>query len=90
MVDGYPGQHWTGHNPHGEEPQLLNLLEQLTMPVVVAVGEDDVPCFREMSAVLARRIPAAEHHVIPGAGHLTIMEQPEIVNELIVQIMRRI
>jgi len=49
----------------------------------VAVGERDVPGFREMSAVLARRIPGAQHRVVPDAGHMINMEQPEAVNELL-------
>lgn len=84
MVGSYPGQHWTGHDPHEQtQPQPLDVLEQLAMPVLVAVGEQDVPCFREMAAVLARRIPTAQYHVVRGAGHMVNMEQPAAVNELI-------
>jgi 3-oxoadipate enol-lactonase len=88
MVAGYPGQHWTGHDPHRQsEPRLIEVLEQLAGPALVAVGEQDVPCFREMSAVLARRIPAARHHVVAGAGHMITMEQPGAVNDLLTQFL---
>ena len=53
------------------------------IPALVAVGERDVPGFREMSATLARRIPGAQHHVVPDAGHMINMEQPAAVNELL-------
>ena len=46
------------------------------MPVLVAVGDRDVPGFREMSAVLARRIPGAVYRVVADAGHMVNMEQP--------------
>jgi hypothetical protein len=36
-----------------------------------------------MSATLARRIPGAQHHVVPDAGHMINMEQPAAVNELL-------
>ena len=40
MVAGYPGQHWTGYDPHQQtEPRPIDALEDLTMPVLVAVGE---------------------------------------------------
>ncbi len=84
MVAGYPGQHWTGHDPHqqtGRRP--VDALEELAIPVLVAVGEHDVPGFREMSAVLARRIPGARYHVVADAGHMINMEQPAVVNELL-------
>ena len=84
MVAGYPGQHWIGHDPHlSAGPRPSNVLEQLAMPVLVAVGEQDVPGFREMSAVLARRIPGARYHVVPDAGHMINMEQPAAVNDLL-------
>ncbi len=82
MVAGYPGQHWIGHDPHEQAgPPPIDVLEELAMPVLVMVGEHDVPGFREMSAVLARRIPGARYHVVAGAGHMVSMEQPAAVNE---------
>jgi pimeloyl-ACP methyl ester carboxylesterase len=84
MVAGYPGQHWTSRDPHLETgPRPLCALPQLTMPGLVAVGEHDVPGFREMSAVLARGLPAAQYHVVPDAGHMINMEQPSAVNALL-------
>ena len=84
MVAGYPGQHWTGHDPHREtRPQPIDVLEEVARPALVAVGELDVPGFREMSAVLARRLPGAQYHQVSGAGHMINLEQPAIVNELL-------
>jgi 3-oxoadipate enol-lactonase len=84
MVAGYPGQHWLGQDPHRRaEPPPIDVLEDVTGQALVAVGEHDVPGFREMSAVLARRIPGAEYHLIPGAGHMINMEQPDTVNGLL-------
>jgi pimeloyl-ACP methyl ester carboxylesterase len=39
--------------------------------------------FREMSAVLARRIPGAAYHVVANAGHMVTMEQPAAINDLL-------
>jgi pimeloyl-ACP methyl ester carboxylesterase len=47
-----------------------------------------VPGFREMSAVLARRIPGAAYHLIAGAGHMVNMEQPAAVNELLISFVQ--
>ena len=88
MVGGYPGQHWIGHDPHQQTgPGPIDALEQLVMPVLVAVGERDVPGFREMAAVLARRIPGARYHVVAGAGHMINMEQPAAVNALLARFL---
>ena len=84
MVSGYPGQHWIGHDPHEpDERPLIDALANLTMPALVLVGELDVPCFHEMSAVLARRIPGARYQAVPGAGHMVNLEQPAAVHELL-------
>jgi 3-oxoadipate enol-lactonase len=83
MVAGYPGQHWLGQDPHLPVRRPLDLLEAVAGPALVAVGEHDVPGFREMSAVLARRIPGAAYHVVAGAGHMVNMEQPEAVSDLL-------
>ena len=84
MVAGYPGQHWIGHDPHLEtERRAIDVLDELAMPVLVAVGEHDVPGFQEMSAVLARGIPAARYHIVADAGHMINMEQPGAVNALL-------
>jgi 3-oxoadipate enol-lactonase len=91
MVSGYPGQHWTGHDPHEQAgPDPIHVLEQLAVPVLVLAGEEDVPCFREMSAVLARRIPDAGYHVIPAAGHMINMEQPDAVNKRLVSFLAQL
>jgi 3-oxoadipate enol-lactonase len=88
MVAGYPGQHWLGQDPHQQaRPQIFDALEDVTAPTLVMTGDRDVPGFREMSAVLARRIPGAEHRVVVGAGHMVNMEQPAAVNELLTRFL---
>jgi 3-oxoadipate enol-lactonase len=65
------------------------VLEQVSRPALVAVGQHDVPGFREMSAVLARRIPGAEYHVIADAGHMINLEQAEAVNDLLTRFLTK-
>jgi len=91
MVAGYPGQHWTGQDPHApDERRLIDALADVAGPALVLVGEQDVPGFREMAAELARRIPGARHEVVPDAGHLVNMEQPAVVNELLDQFLAQL
>jgi 3-oxoadipate enol-lactonase len=88
MVAGYPGQHWIGHDPHeqaGRRP--IDALDELAMPVLVMVGEHEVPGFREMSAALARRVPGARYHVVKDAGHVVNMEQPTAVNDALIRFL---
>ena len=88
MVAGYPGQHWIGHDPHEEDARRpIDVLEEVAMPALVLAGEHDVPGFRDMSAVLARRIPGARYHEVAGAGHMINMEQPAAVNEALTRFL---
>ena len=88
MVAGYPGQHWLGQDPHRPTRPPIDVLEGIAVPALVAVGQRDVPGFREMSAVLARRIPGAAYHVVADAGHMVSMEQPAATNDLLISFFR--
>lgn len=88
MVAGYPGQHWLGQDPHRETRPPIDVLEGICVSALVAVGERDVPGFREMSAVLARRIPGAAYRVVAGAGHMVNMEQPAAINDLLISFVQ--
>jgi 3-oxoadipate enol-lactonase len=88
MVADFPGQHWLGLDPHLPDSRPpIELLEQLTMPALVVAGEQDVPGFLAMSEILAQRLPAAEHVLVPGAGHMVNMEQPGAVNAIITRFL---
>ena len=58
-------------------------LAAVRVPTLVGVGEDDKPDFRAIAERLAAEIPGAELAVIPGAGHLPSMEQPEATAALV-------
>ncbi|HUL28084.1 MAG TPA: alpha/beta fold hydrolase [Streptosporangiaceae bacterium] len=88
MVAGYPGQHWLGQDPHRQvRPRPFDALEEVATPTLVVAGDQDVPGFREMSAVLAGRIPGAEYRIVAGAGHMVNMEQPAAVGELLTRFL---
>ena len=73
--------------PPPARPELIDVLEQVRRPALVAVGQHDVPGFREMSAVLARRIPGAQYHVVADAGHMINLEQAPAVNDLLTRFL---
>ena len=66
----------------GEGPEAIDL-SAVRAPTLVAVGEHDKPDFHAIAERLAREIPDAELVVIPGAGHLPPIEQPEATAELV-------
>lgn len=66
-----------------ERPDSIPLLQQITCPTQLIVGEFDGPTPPADAKLMADRIPAARLTVIPGAAHLANMEQPDLFNETI-------
>lgn len=55
---------------------LRPLLGQLKCPTLVVVGEEDVPLPEAKSREIAQKISPSTLVVVPGAGHLSAIEQP--------------
>ena len=52
-------------------------LGKLKMPVLVVIGENDLPYLRLAADYLVEHLPKAAKALIPNAAHLPNMEQPE-------------
>jgi pimeloyl-ACP methyl ester carboxylesterase len=64
-------------------------LVELEMPTLVAAGEFDLPDFRVGPEALAERLGNATGSVIPGAGHLAPLEQPDEFDRLLIGFLRQ-
>lgn len=53
------------------------LLQAIGIPVFLACGEEDTLCPAQEHEQLAAMIPDSSLHVIPNAGHMLPLEQPE-------------
>lgn len=77
----YDCAHWTGAavirwGTTRPRPQL----GEIRAPTLVIVGEHDTPAFQAMADAYAGAIPGARKVVIPGAGHVTPLEEPAAFN----------
>jgi pimeloyl-ACP methyl ester carboxylesterase len=61
-----------------EKAEALAVLDG--MPGLVLAGDKDLLTPSAHSAEIAEKLPGAELVLVPGAGHLVLMEQPELVN----------
>ena len=87
MVGDYSGVNWTTADPHAPHPNNIELLATIAAPTTVVIAALDVPCFHEMSDVLAQRIPGARKLTVPGVGHMVNMEAPQAVNALLREVV---
>jgi len=56
-------------------------LGEIAVPTLVLVGDDDRPQPPARARVMADGIPGATLGIIPGAGHLSTIDEPRIVSE---------
>lgn len=58
-------------------------LGKIACPTLIMVGDEDVATKPEKAKFIQMGIPNSELHMIPGAGHSSCIEKPEVVNNLI-------
>mgnify|MGYP005811184911 CR=1 FL=1 len=58
-------------------------LQKITCPTMVIVGDEDVATKPEKAKFIQMSIPKAVLHLIPGAGHSSCIEKPDVVNRLL-------
>ena len=67
----------------------LEAIAATRVPILLIAGEYDTLLTPEMLGVVAARLPNAEPHVIPNAGHQAHWEQPDAFNALVLDFLRR-
>ena len=84
IVDDYSGWHFVHADPEqAPRPPAAQRLHELTMPLLVMVGEHDIPDFLAATDAICRGAPHAQKLVIPHAGHMANMEAPALVTQAI-------
>jgi 3-oxoadipate enol-lactonase len=63
--------------------EAAKALADIEAPALVLVGEDDTETPPAYAASLAAGLPDARLSIIPDAGHLSNLEAPETVNQLL-------
>jgi len=64
-------------------------LPNIQVPTLVITGEHDRTAAPEVARKMAERIPGALCHILPGAGHLLNIEQPDAFNTVLLQFLRQ-
>jgi 3-oxoadipate enol-lactonase len=71
-------------------PDMTGFLPQIDVPTLVLVGDQDVITPPPEAASIAAAIPHAEMVIVPGAGHMTTLENPAAVNAALARFLSRI
>lgn len=71
-------------------PDSVAGLSKITAPTAILVGSQDKITPLPLSETMRSRIPGAELHIIPDAGHFSNAENPAAFNERLVSFLKRL
>jgi pimeloyl-ACP methyl ester carboxylesterase len=72
-------------NGQERESKFSALLPSIKAPTLVVTSDNDHLIPQELSELIAARVPGAKLAVMPGAGHIPFMEQPENVVRIVME-----
>jgi pimeloyl-ACP methyl ester carboxylesterase len=63
-------------------------LDEVQIPATVVCGDLDLPFLVTRSKELADRLPTGRHRTLAGVAHLSELEQPAVVSELLTECLK--
>jgi non-heme chloroperoxidase len=68
-----------------ERPDSTGLLPTISCPVLILNGSEDSVTTPETATSMHAMIPGSRLEILPGAGHLSNLEQPALFNNLLLE-----
>ncbi len=72
------------------EPKFTAQLPKISVPTLVVTSDNDHLIPAELSELIAEKIKTAKLTILPGAGHIPFMEQPEKAVEVVVDFLKHL
>jgi pimeloyl-ACP methyl ester carboxylesterase len=73
----------------GLAPSVIDDLANIDCPSLVVVGSEDA-AYLQAAEVMAAKLPAAEHAMLEGAGHILNIEAADAFNDIVLGYLARI
>lgn len=61
-------------------PDQQDILAEVDVPTLILMGEEDLLCPKDRHDLMAQLMPHANYTIIPDAGHIPCLEQPQLTN----------
>ncbi|HYH44737.1 MAG TPA: alpha/beta fold hydrolase [Thermoanaerobaculia bacterium] len=87
VLAAQPGAVAAAQRGMAERPDRRGLLGEIRVPALILAGEEDTLIPPEESRQMAAAIPGSSLVMIPGAGHLANLEQPEAFNQALARFL---
>lgn len=85
LLDSYGHGELEGET--GLEPPAIGRLDEIHVPTLVMVGDEDSPDVQRIADLLLSGIAGAEKAIMHGTAHAPNMEQPEEFNHLVLEFL---
>lgn len=69
---------------------IANRVSEIELPTLVLCGEEDQMTPQRYSHFLADCIPGARLEIVPGCGHMVMLEQPNVVSQALMGFLESI
>ncbi|MCH7522424.1 MAG: alpha/beta hydrolase [Chloroflexi bacterium] len=69
---------------------VLDRISQIKVPTLVIVGSDDISTTPDKAQHIAEGIAGARLETIAGSGHMTAIEQPERISQLLSEFLAQV
>lgn len=80
LVLAYAARDYLIDLPEPEGPEAVDRLHELRPPVLVIVGEEELPDFLLAALLVGENAPRVRMETVPGAGHMLPLERPTELN----------
>jgi len=81
---------WAFVNPSPQralDPPALGRTKEIDVPTLIVSGEYDVPACKEIGTMLDETVADSRFVVMPGTGHMMLMEKPDAFNALLLEFL---
>lgn len=89
LISRTPVEGYAGCSQALVQINVTAALKKLAMPGLVIVGEHDPGTPVAMARVIVENLPGSRLEVIPGAAHISNVEQPQAFNRVLIDFLKR-
>lgn len=87
LVKKYPQEVYNPPSYSHQSTPTFQRLNEIKIPALILVGEFDIPDVHAHAGVINAGILNSKRKIIPKAGHLIPMEQPDLFNETVIKFL---
>ena len=90
VIERFQGSPSPSFPPEPLDPPALRRLSELSLPVLIVVGQQDISDVLAVANTLSEKIVGAKKIMLPKTGHIVHLEQPEEFNRAVLDFLSKL